>query len=176
MRALIIFLAVLALPVTAAAQSLINAKAPAFSLLDQFDKPASIRQLEGNIVVLIASDKEGSVQNKSWKDAILNKYKDKLVLLGVADVRSVPFFLKGRIKKDFQKDQDSILLDWDGIVFTSYGLTQKVSNIILVDAKGYVRYLYAGTADREAVERLFRVIDRNETDEPKRPLTTDEHR
>jgi hypothetical protein len=142
-----------------AGQQLIGAKAPEFSLLDQFDKPVSTRQLEGSIVVLIASDREGSVQNPPWKDAILNKFKGKVVLLGVADLRSVPFFLKSRIKKDFQKHRDSVLLDWDGVVFTSYLLTKKVSNVILIDRNGHLRYLYAGPAETEARDWLFREIE-----------------
>jgi hypothetical protein len=130
-----------------------------FSLQDQFDKPVNIRQLEGSIVVLIASDKEGSVQNAPWKDAVLNKFKGKVVLLGVADLRSVPFFLKSKIKKDFQNNPDGVILDWDGVVFTSYLLTKKVSNVILVDRKGLVRYFYAGPMETEARDRLFREIE-----------------
>jgi hypothetical protein len=140
-------------------QQLIGAKAPEFFLMDQFDKPVSIRQLEGNIVVLIASDKEGSMQNDAWKDAILGKFKGKVLPLGVADLRSVPFFLKSRIKKDFQKHPDSVLLDWDGVVFIAYLLTKKVSNVILIDRNGRVRYLYAGPIETGARDRLFREIE-----------------
>lgn len=160
MKILFLFMAVmLVASVVEAGQQLVNSKAPQISLQDQYDKPFSLRRLEGSVVVLIASDKEGSAQNDAWKDAILRKYKGRVALLGVADVRGVPFFLKNRIKKDFQKDQGSILLDWDGVVFTSYGLTKKAANVIVIDRKGYIRQVRSGAAEREKVEQLFREID-----------------
>jgi peroxiredoxin len=143
-------------------QPLINARAPEFSLQDQYDKTVVLRQFEDRIVVLIASDKEGSVQNPQWKKAISEKYGDNIVILGIADVRSVPFFLKGKIRNDFKKDEGNILLDWKGEVFTAYGLAKGVSNIVVIDRHGFVRYRHAGGAAPDAVRRLFQEIDKLE--------------
>jgi peroxiredoxin len=160
MRLFIIFILFLLLSVTAGGQPLINARAPEFTLQDQYDKTVALRQFEDRIVVLIASDKEGSVQNPQWKKAISEKYGDNIVILGIADVRSVPFFLKGKIRNDFKKDEGNILLDWKGEVFTAYGLAKGVSNIILIDKNGSIRFRYAGSAAPDAVQRLFQEIDR----------------
>jgi hypothetical protein len=148
---------------TAAAQGghpLLNVKTPEFSMLDQYDKPYNIRQGEGSIVVLLASDKEGEPQNTLWRSAIEERYRDKIFLIGIADVRTVPFFLKSRIKNNFRKDNARILLDWTGEVFTNYVLAEHASNIVLIDKKGMVRHLHSGEATTEARETLFKEIDK----------------
>jgi len=140
-------------------QSLINTRAPEFSLRDQYDQPYSLQSFAGQPVVLIASDKEGSGQNRHWLALLKEKYGRRLRIIGVADVRTVPFFLKGMVRGDFKKDGGSVLMDWDGALFTAYGLAKNVSNVILIDNSGSVQYLYAGSPSREATERLFGVLD-----------------
>jgi predicted transcriptional regulator len=162
MKKLILFITVVLLVGAAGAQPLVNARAPEFTLQDQFDRTFTLRWLEGRTVVLIASDKEGSAQNPAWMKAIREAYGDRLVVQGIADVRTVPFFLKGKIRNDFKKDAESILLDWKGEVFTAYGLAPKVSNVVLIDKLGTIGFLHSGPADPDALQRLFAVIDRVE--------------
>jgi len=134
-------------------------RAPAFTLQDQYDKMISLRQYEGHIVVLIASDKEGSAQNKAWAKAIREHYADRVIVQGIADVSSVPFFMKGVIRNDFKRDGESILLDWKGEVFKAFGFTKSVANIVLIDRDGVIRHRTSGSADPHAVEELFKKID-----------------
>ena len=71
-----------------------DAKAPQFTLQDQYEKTVSLRQYEGRVVVLIASDKEGRPQNSAWIKAVRESYADRLVVQVIADVSSGPFFRK----------------------------------------------------------------------------------
>lgn len=160
MRYFIILLWALLLPAGAESSTLIGAKAPEFSLLDQRDKMVTPDQFIGKPVVLVASDKEGMKQNPAWRKALAERYGGSIIAQGVADVRKVPFFLKGSYKRDFQKDPDSIILDWEGAIFTAYGFAENVANIVLIDREGIVRYVYSGSADKDAIERLFREIER----------------
>lgn len=137
-----------------------NAKAPEFSLRDQYDRQFDIRQGEGNIIVLLASDAEGSKQNRAWIDCIEKRYKDTVVIVGIADTRGAPFFIRSAIRNEFKKISDGILLDWNGLVFTLYDLAPKVSNLVLIDKDGVVRYRYAGEATAEACAKMFREIDK----------------
>ncbi len=147
--------------VAAGAESpLINAKAPDFSLSDQHDQRVSLSNLEGKVIVLVASDKEGTKQNPAWRKALTERYGGRVFIQGVGDLRNVPFFLKGSFKRDLQKDPASILLDWKGEIFIAYGLAEHVSNIVLIDQKGYVQYLHSGCAEPGAVGDLFEKIDR----------------
>ncbi len=143
----------------ARAENAVGEKATDFTLQDQYEKTVSLKQYEGSIVVMIASDKEGSAQNAAWTKAIKDKYADRLAIQGIADVSSVPFFLKGKIRNDFKKDGESILLDWKGEVFKAYGLTKGVSNVILVDKDGMVRHRTSGGISPGAVQELFKKID-----------------
>jgi hypothetical protein len=156
-----VFIVLLLLFAVAAAggQSLLDARASDFALSDQYDRHYSLQSLSGRPFVLIASDKRGTEQNHEWGMLIRGKYGYAVRALGVADVRSVPFFLKGKIRNDFKKDPNSILLDWQGIIFKAYGLAKGLSNVVLIDNNGYVRYVYAGGPTREAGERLFREIE-----------------
>ena len=144
---------------SARAENAINEKAMDFTLQDQYEKMISLRQYEGRIVVLIASDKEGSPQNAGWTKAIKDKYADRIMVQGIADVSSVPFFLKGKIRNDFKKDGDSILLDWKGDVFRAFGFAKEASNIVLIDGLGVIRHRSTGSASPEAVQELFKKID-----------------
>jgi peroxiredoxin len=160
MRYYLLIVMMIMLQITVArAENAVGEKAMDFTLQDQYEKTVSLRQYEGHIVVLIASDKEGSSQNAAWAKAIRDKYADRVVVQGVADVSSVPFFLKGKIRNDFKKDKDSILLDWKGEVFEIYGFKRSVSNIVLIDKDGNTRYRSSGSAAPDAVEELFKKID-----------------
>ncbi len=161
MKKLILFMPIILICATAGAEStLINAKAPAFSLSDQHDNQVNLRQLEGKVVILIASDKDGTKQNPAWRKALTERYGKRILLQGVADLRKVPFFLKASFKRDFQKEPHSIILDWNGEIFKAYGLSENAANIVLIDKKGYVRFLHSGSAETGAVDALFREIDK----------------
>jgi len=160
MKRFLLIVTMFIVPLTAAsAENAIGEKATAFTLQDQDDKTVSLKQYEGIAVILIASDKEGKVQNAAWTKAIRDKYADRVAIQGIADVSSVPFFLKGKIRSDFKKDAESILLDWNGEVFKTYGLTKGVSNVILIDKAGMIRHRASGNATPEAVQELSKKID-----------------
>jgi len=140
-------------------QSLINKKAPEFSLLDQYDRSFTLQSFSGHPMILLACDKKGSELNGPWKTAIIVRYAGRVPCLGVADLRTVMFFMTGIVKRHFKKEPASVLLDWDGELFTAYGLAQNVPNIILIDANGFVRHMYSGSASSEAIGQLFNAVD-----------------
>jgi hypothetical protein len=143
-----------------AGQPLVNSKAPDFSLRDQRGNTVTLQSFAGKSVILLASDKEGMAQNPAWRKAIVDRYDKRIAVIGVADLRKVPFLLKGYIKSDFKKDSASIILDWDGAIFTSYGFAEHVANIVLIDGNGVVRYLHRGNAEPGAVKDLFAEADK----------------
>lgn len=159
MRLLLIVMMFLLSVAGASAENAVGEKAVPFALQDQYEKPVSLRQYDGRIVVLLASDKEGSSQNAAWVKAIRDKYADRVAVQGIADVSSVPFFLKGKIRNEFKKGGDSILLDWEGGVFRSYAFARAVPNIVLINKRGVILYRTSGKASPEAVRELFRKID-----------------
>jgi peroxiredoxin len=141
------------------AANAIGEKAMEFTLQDQYEKSVSLRQFEGRVVVLLASDREGSSQNAAWIKAIRDNYADRVAVQGIADVSTVPFFLKGRIRDEFKKSEASILLDWEGDVFRSYGFAKFVANVLLIDRHGVIRHRSSGQAAPAVIQELFKKID-----------------
>ncbi len=152
----------LSLVTDAAAQTVLNAKAPEFELSDQHGQLRSLRSLAGRVIVLLASDKDGAEQNRHWGNYLVQKYGDRIAIVRIADVRTVPFFMKEKIRNDFKKDVNPILLDWDGSVFRAYGMKNKAANVALIDRNGVLRVLHSGSAEPEAIGRVCREIDKLE--------------
>jgi hypothetical protein len=146
------------------AETAVDSRIADIELRDQFDRPDTISRHEGSIVVIIASDQAGVQQNEEWEKAIMQSNGDNVILLRVADLRRVPNFsgAKNYAKSIFQHDypKRSILLDWDGALFSRYQLKEKVSNLIMIDRTGYIRYMYSGAADSPAKDRLMNEIEK----------------
>lgn len=134
-------------------------KAPDFALHDQYGILFTLRQLEGHLVILIASNMEALDHNRQWGKAIREQYLDRVYILGVADTRGIPSIMESMVRKFFKDEEISILLDWKGHVFDTCGLSAGVSNIVLIDRKGFIRCIYAGEASKKAIESLFHEVN-----------------
>ncbi|MBN2366136.1 MAG: hypothetical protein EH225_09145 [Calditrichaeota bacterium] len=133
-----------------------------FSLKDQFNNHYSNKNFEGNIVILVGSDHEGSEYNETWSLAIYDSLKeigleDSVKFLPVADLRGVPFFLKGFVRSKFPSDYSKwILMDWSGKFARSYDFSPDASNIILFDRKGNLIYHMTVTnLDRKRLKKFM---------------------
>ncbi len=122
-----------------------------FKLKDQFDRVYSDNDFENKILIVVGSDKTGSQYNREWIDAILDSLKkgdglQDVRFLGVADLRGVPFFLKGYVKGKFP-DQKSrwVLMDWDGKFAKHYQFKADVCNIAIINRKDRLIYQTSGT-------------------------------
>jgi predicted transcriptional regulator len=113
-----------------------------FEVHDQFDKVYTDKDYNGEILIIVASDKEGSKYNPLWSEAIQADLKEKGIfenvhMVGIAHLKGIPFFLKSFIKGKFPKDhEDSILMDWKGIFAKAYHFDAHVSNILVFDQNG----------------------------------------
>jgi hypothetical protein len=62
---------------------------------------------------------------------------DAVTVLNVADVRGVPFFLKGMVRGKFPKEPGKwMLLDWKGKFAKAYHCVKDSCNILLFDDDG----------------------------------------
>ena len=162
MKTFILIVISMTLPCTAfaGADTLLNTRAPYFSLMDQNGQAYNIRQSEGEILILLAADKEGEVQLRQWRPRLRERYNNSIFMMGIADLRIVPSVLKNSVKNNFKKDSRRILLDWNGEVFQSYQLAPGVAHIVLIDKNQVIRYVAFGEATKAGCERLFIEIDR----------------
>ncbi len=114
-----------------------------FSIEDQFGSIHIRAEYNDRLVVVIGSDQGGSQFNPLWGAAIhdaLGSHPDyaSIGFLAVADVSSVPFFLKGIVvKRMFPSEQDRwVLMDWDGLFADTYDFRPDSTNILVFNRLG----------------------------------------
>jgi hypothetical protein len=113
-----------------------------FEIKDQFDQVYRQADYEGRILYVIGSDAKGSSFNGEWGRAIYEALKgeegfEDVVSLPLADLRAVPFFLKGTIRKKFPQEKDRwVLMDWKGVFPKAYGFERRSMNIVVFAADG----------------------------------------
>ncbi len=137
----------------------------AFTFRDQFNNIYTRDDFAGHILIVVGSDREGSPFNELWSFAIydsLKKYSlnDSVRFLPVADVRGVPFFLKGMVKSKFPREKKRwILLDWKGLFAKAYRFIAGSSNILLIRRDGRVVYhVYGREPDPEKLNNLLQKL------------------
>jgi hypothetical protein len=132
-----------------------------FEIEDQFKNIHRRADVLDHIVLLIGSDKDGSQYNEDWGKAIHSSLIDhpqyhRISQLALADLRSVPFFLKGFVRRKFPENPDRwILLDWEGTIADTYDFDPESSNLLVFAPDGVLKYRASGREpDNETLEAL----------------------
>lgn len=120
-----------------------------FELNDQFKNIHRDDDWCGDVVLLIGSDQKGSKFDAVWEKAIRDSMTglvdmESLRIVHVADVRGVPFFLKGVVRRRFPGGNASpIILDWQGRFATAYGFAKDKANILVFDRQARLQHQIA---------------------------------
>ena len=136
-----------------------------FEIQDQFDRIHTDADLRGQVVLIFGTDKNGSRVGGAWAEALRESLasqvsSEAVAWVDVADLRGVPFFVKGSVKKKFPREPENwVLLDWKGTFAKTYELEENVCNIFLLDRDGrVVRRTGQTDVDPEVVSELSRTI------------------
>lgn len=92
--------------------------------------------------------------------------RDRVKFLPHADMRGVPFFLKGVVKGKFPKGEEKwVLLDWKGRIAQAYHYQSDASNILVFDEDGSLAYQTHGREPEDSklesiVEKLKALMSR----------------
>ncbi len=140
-----------------------------FALEDQFKHEYTHADYLESCCILVGSDRGGSTFNGQWGRAIADSLRNLSLLSQVkfipnADLRGVPFFLKGFVRGKFSKDESQpVLLDWSGLFARSYEFNPDSSNIVVFGQDGKVVHQTAGREVEPAkvhgiVETLRRLL------------------
>lgn len=137
------------------------AHAPAsLELRDQHDAPQRLAFPGTNVVVLVIADKKGSEQIDGWVVAIKTRYAERIELRGLADLGSVPWFLRGKVRTGFQEAITyPVMLDWSGKVSPQFGYQADVANVLVIARDGSIDAHAAGSAGEPALKQVFAAID-----------------
>jgi len=157
-RALVVAFASLVLAAfagpSASASPRVGGARPKVAVIDAWDRTLHVPSTGTKPLLLVYEDKESSSENVALKAELStiargDAYKEKVLLLAVADVSGYDFFpakgfAKGAIRTQSSQLGTPIYCDWDGHLRTSLGLEAKRSNVVLYGRDGKVVFSHAG--------------------------------
>ena len=138
-----------------------------FSLKDSLGKEYTLNspELKGRVLYFNYSDPGSKDMNKHVDDTLKSDpgldRKKSYVGLGIANMKAslLPDFAIARVIKSKQQETGAtILLDDNYIILNSWGLKNKVSNIVVLDKERICRYIYTGKLPPAEVEKLINII------------------
>ncbi len=147
--------AAIAIPAwSVATEKAIGKKALEFVLADQYEQRWTWnRHWKGKPTVLVLSDWKGSDFTSQWTTPLTQRFKDRVQFVALADVSLAPSFLRSYLRDKFKEAyKNSILLDWDGDVFSYYVVQPSLPNVIYVAPDGYVKLHTWGKGASDHVE------------------------
>ena len=150
-----------------AAELKVGEQAIDFSMKDSLGKIYTLNspELKGRVLYFNYSDPGSKDMNKHVDDALKSDTgldrKRSYVGLGIANMKAslLPDFAIARVIKSKQQETGAtILLDDNYIILNSWGLKNKVSNVIVLDKERICRYIYKGKLPAAEVEKLINII------------------
>ncbi len=137
--------------------------APEFILKDAYDKEHSFKLLldkeETKIAVLLMGDRKVREDANEWARELHKIYgkREEVVLLMLADLRDLPFFVtEGMVKWGTKREKlpVTILLDWEGKVNKKYKTQEKKTDLFIVGSDGKVLYYQAEKYSDETFKKV----------------------
>lgn len=143
--------------------------APGFKLESGDEKPLSLADLKGKVVVVFYEKRDQVEINRALKKE-LNAYKgqqDAAVQKAVARVPVVDCseaswitrgFWRDGLKENSQKEGVTIYGDWDGAMRQAYGLPQDRPSFLIIGPKGKIVCLASGPIAPEEFAGIKKVL------------------
>jgi len=132
-----------------------------FTLKDQYLKTHEFKFPREKPTLLTVADKKGSEDVVGWAHPMAEKFGDKILVDGLADVSSVPSPLRSLVQSKFKKTiQYPVMLDWEGAPSRSFNYTKGKVNVYLLSRDGRILHQVIGKADAEQLKTLEARIER----------------
>ena len=170
---LILVVTLLSLPVfqssSLAASSLIGSAAPYFRVQSGDDKELTLDIIKGKVAAIFYENKDIVDANKRLKDELNKLYyqqtdalKDIIVRLPIIDCSDAvwPFLgiWKRRLKEHSKKEGVAIYCDWKGKMSSEYKMKDGVSNVVILDKNGRIRFFTSGEVTSEEVNDVKKLL------------------
>lgn len=135
-------------------------KIPSFTMEDQYAKEIQSSSFKGKHVLLFLADRSGSKLTPNWTKVLEPKYRNKAVFVAVANVSSVPFFLKSFIRGKFKENYSyTVLMDWDGLLWEHFSCKNDVTTVVHIDPQGMAKYKISGIGNDKELSQLQLHLD-----------------
>lgn len=149
----------------ASASSPVGSRVPEYVIEDQFEHEWKSSAFKGAVTVYVLSGRDGHEYSENWTRTLIPRFKSSPVtFVPVADVQTVPGFLKGFIRGKFKDTfKYSVLLDWEGTLISAFKMVEGYPNFVIVGKDGVVIHTTHGTGTKQQVDsfaaRLQQVLD-----------------
>ncbi len=137
-------------------------RAPAFDMKDQFGKTWKLPELKERVVVLVVATTDSGRLMGPWVDTLKAQYADKVTILGMLDLKSVPSIGRGIAKSRIRKEtKDPMMLDFSGKTAQAYGVSGKTPTVVVIDKNGLIQAIARQTYTKSAYESVRSAIDKS---------------
>lgn len=111
-----------------------------FRMKDQFGQEYTETSFEKPVLVFVCGDRKGSEYTTKWRESLNNGLSEtqrkNVRFVDVACLQTVPFFLKGFVRKQFPQDRSQwTLMDWDGVLAKRFSFEDDKCNIVAFDER-----------------------------------------
>jgi predicted transcriptional regulator len=138
----------------------IGDQAPAFKLMDQFDKTWELAKLKDSVVVIVAADRDSGQMMAPWIDGLRPRYGGKIQLLGLMDLDGIPGMFRGMARSRIRKEtKDPLVIDFEGSTGKAYEVSSKYPMVVVIDKTGVMRAIEK-THSKDAFTRVTDAIDK----------------
>lgn len=168
MKKLFLVISLLFLNITLAENVETGIKAPSFFLESGDSKGISLDQLKNKTIIIIYETKDVVEQNRQLKNELKTLLANsaplnaQCIILPVINCSQANWLTKGvwqsNLRKNSEKERIAIYGDWDGKMFSEYGIKDNESNVIIIDRNGIVRYFSSGKLGDDAISNIKELI------------------
>lgn len=152
-----------------AAHDLIGAAAPYLRVESGDDKVLTLDMIKGKVAAIFYENKDIVGANKRLKDELNKLYyeqtgvvKDVLVRLPVIDCSDAfwPFrgLWKRKLREHSKKEGMAIYCDWEGTMAFDYKMKADVSNVVIIDKSGRIRFFTSGEVKDEEINGVKELL------------------
>jgi hypothetical protein len=170
---LILVVTLLSLPVSRgspAASGLIGFAAPYVRVQSGDDKELTLDMIKGKVAAIFYENIDIVDANKRLKDELNKLYseqtdvlKDVLVRLPIIDCSDAfwPFrgIWKRGLREHSKKEGVTIYCDWEGKMSSDYEMKSDVSNIVIIDKSGSIRFFTSGEVTDEEINDVKQLLE-----------------
>lgn len=123
-----------------AADRLLESDLGRFRMKDQFGQEYTETSFEEPVLVFVGGDRKGSEYTTKWRVSLKNGLSEtqrkNVRFVDVACLQSVPFFLKGFVRRQFPQERNQwALMDWDGVLAKRFSFEDDKCNIVAFDER-----------------------------------------
>jgi predicted transcriptional regulator len=152
-----------------AGSGLIGSAAPYFRVQSGDDQELTLDMIKGKVIAIFYETKDIVEKNKRIKDELNKLYyeqtgivKDVLVRLPIIDCSDAvwPFLgiWKRRLREHSKKEGIAIYCDWKGKMSSDYKMKADVSNIVIIDKSGRIRFFTSGEVKAEEIDGVKELL------------------